>query len=219
MTDILAWVLALPVAYLIGAIPTGYLIGKVWRGVDVRKYGSGGTGFTNVMRTLGKPAAVTVLGIDIAKGVLPVFLAGLSTDVELLTALSATMAVVGHMYPVYTKFQGGRGVATAFGALLMLSPIAAGAAALGLLVVFITRYISVGSLVGTLIASTTLVVLIVMGHHGLGYLAFAIPILFLIPVRHVGNILRLLTGTENRLQVRARPKRRQKARNSTERVG
>jgi glycerol-3-phosphate acyltransferase PlsY len=218
MTDILAWVLALPVAYLIGAVPTGYLIGKVWRGVDVRKYGSGGTGFTNVMRTLGKTAAVTVLAVDIGKGVLPVFLTGLFTDVEVIVAVSATMAVVGHMYPVYTKFNGGRGVATAFGALLMLSPIAAGAAAVGLLVVVITRYVSAGSLVGTAVASVTLVVLILVGHHGMGYLAFAIPILFLIPVRHVGNILRLLKGTENQFQLRARPRRRAKARQS-ERVG
>ena len=83
MNDVVAWIVAVPIAYLIGAIPTGYLFGKVWRGVDVRRYGSGGTGFTNVMRTLGRTAALTVLAIDIAKGAIPVVIAIFLTEEEL----------------------------------------------------------------------------------------------------------------------------------------
>lgn len=214
MTDAVAWVLAILVAYLIGAIPTGYLFGKIFRGIDIRKYGSGGTGFTNVMRTMGKTAAVAVLAIDIAKGTIPVILTGLVTDLEIIRAVSGSVAVIGHMYPVYTKFEGGRGVATAFGALVVLSPIAAGAAAGGLLVIAATRYVSAGSLSGTMIAAGTIILLIVLGHHEIGLLVFAIAISILIPIRHIGNIIRLIRGTENRIQPTAKPRRRERERHT-----
>lgn len=214
MTDTVAWVLAILVAYLIGAIPTGYLFGKIFRGIDIRKYGSGGTGFTNVMRTMGKTAAVAVLAIDIAKGTIPVILTGLVTDLEIIRAVSGSVAVIGHMYPVYTKFEGGRGVATAFGALVVLSPIAAGAAAGGLLVIAATRYVSAGSLSGTMIAAGTIILLIVLGHHEIGLLVFAIAISILIPIRHIGNIIRLIRGTENRIQPTAKPRRRERERHT-----
>lgn len=208
MTDALAWALAIPVAYLIGAVPTGYLIGKMWRGVDVRKYGSGGTGFTNVMRTLGKRAAVTVLAVDILKGVIPVLLTGLVTDFEIIRAVAGSTAVIGHVYPVYTRFEGGRGVATAFGALVVLSPIAAGAAAAGLLVIAATRYVSAGSLTGTFIATATMVVLVILGHHEVGLIVFAITIALFISIRHAGNIERLAKGTESHIEGSPAPRRR-----------
>lgn len=207
MTDVVAWILAIPIAYLIGALPTGYLVGRVWRGVDIRKYGSGGTGFTNVMRNLGKTAAVIVLSLDILKGVIPVLVAGIATDVELIRAVAGSCAVIGHVYPVYTKFEGGRGVATAFGALIVLSPIAAGAATAGLLVIAATRYVSAGSLTGTLIATGTMLILIILGWHEIGLLVFAISITFFIAIRHVGNIERLARGEERQIEARARPRR------------
>ncbi len=207
MTDTLAWILAIPVAYLIGAIPTGYLVGRVWRGIDVRKYGSGGTGFTNVMRTLGKTAAFTVLGLDIAKGSLPVLIVGFATDVEIIRAVAGSTAVIGHVYPVYTRFVGGRGVATAFGSLVVLSPFAAAAAGIGLLVIAATRYVSAGSLSGTMLATITMVILIIFGHHEVGLIVFAIAIAVFIPIRHVGNIERLVQGTENQLEATAKPRR------------
>lgn len=207
MTDSLAWILAIPVAYLLGALPTGYLIGRVWRGIDVRKYGSGGTGFTNVMRTLGKPAAFTVLGVDIAKGAFPVLIVGFATDVEIIRAVAGSAAVIGHVYPVYTKFEGGRGVATAFGALVVLSPYAAAAAGVGLLVIAVTRYVSAGSLAGTILASATMVILMLFGHHDVGILVFAIAIVIFIPIRHAGNIERLVQGKEHQLEAAAKPRR------------
>ena len=212
MTDTVAWVMAIVVAYFVGAVPTGYLFGKVFRGIDVRKYGSGGTGFTNVMRTMGKTAAVAVLAIDIAKGAIAVLITGIFTDVEIIRAVAGSVAVIGHMYPAYLKFEGGRGVATAFGALLVLSPIAAGAAAGGLLVIAATRYVSAGSLTGTAIAAGTILLLIILGHHEWGLLVFAVSIIILIPIRHVGNIIRLLRGTENRIQPTAKPRRRERER-------
>lgn len=207
MTDILAWALAIPVAYLIGALPTGYLVGRAWRGVDIRKYGSGGTGFTNVMRTLGKPAAVVVLAIDVAKGVIPVVIAGLATDVEIIRAVAGSAAVIGHVYPVYTRFEGGRGVATAFGALLILSPFSALGAAGGLLVIAATRYVSAGSLSGTAIACLIMMILVIVGHHEWGLLVFAAAIAIFIPIRHAGNIERLVHGTERQIEGSARPRR------------
>lgn len=210
MTDALAWILAIPVAYLIGAIPTGYLFGRIFRRIDIRKYGSGGTGFTNIMRTMGKTAAVIVLAIDIVKGVIVVVITGMVTDVELIRAVAGSVSVIGHMYPVYTKFEGGRGVATAFGALLILAPYAAAAAGIGLLVIAATRYVSAGSLSGTAIAAGTIVVLVITGHHEWGLLIFAASIIILIPIRHIGNIIRLLRGTENQIQPTAKPKRRER---------
>ncbi len=210
MTDAVAWVLAIPIAYLLGAIPTGYLFGKIWRGVDVRRYGSGGTGFTNVMRTLGKTAAVVVLSIDIAKGAIPVVIVGFATDVEIIRAVAGASAVIGHVYPIYTRFEGGRGVATAYGALLVLSPISAGAAAVGLLVIAATRYVSVGSLAGTTIAVSTMVVLVILEHHDVGILVFAGSIAFFIALRHTGNIQRLIRGEESHLEAAARPRRSSK---------
>ncbi len=208
MTDTLAWILAIPVAYLIGALPTGYLFGRVWRGIDIRKYGSGGTGFTNVMRTMGKTAAVIVLGIDIAKGVVPVVIVGLVTDFEIIRAVAGSCAVIGHVYPVYTKFEGGRGVAAAFGALVILSPIAAGVAAVGLLVIAATRYVSAGSLSGTALASITMLILVILGQHEIGLLVFAVTIVVFISIRHAGNIERLVQGTERQIEGAAVPRRR-----------
>ena len=209
MTDtVIAWLLAVPAAYLFGAIPTGYLIGRLWRGIDVRKYGSGGTGFTNVMRTLGKPAAITVLTVDILKGVVPVLVVGLFTDSELIRAIAGSLAVAGHVYPVYTRFAGGRGVATAFGALIVLSPLTAGSAAIGILVIAATRYVSAGSLTGTFIAAVAMVVLIITGHHTPGLIVFVVAILVFIPIRHVGNIERLMHGRERQIEGKAVPRRR-----------
>ncbi len=207
MTDVVAWILAIPVAYLIGAIPTGYLIGRVWRGVDVRRYGSGGTGFTNVMRTLGRTAAVTVLAVDIAKGAVPVVIVSFATDFEIIRAVAGSTSVIGHVYPIYTRFEGGRGVATAYGALLVLSPIAAAAAAVGLLVIAMTRYVSAGSLTGTVIATGTMVILVILGHHEIGLLVFAVAIGIFIPIKHAGNIERLVQGNERQLEAAARPRR------------
>jgi glycerol-3-phosphate acyltransferase PlsY len=208
MTDVVAWVLAIPIAYLIGAIPSGYMIGKVWRGIDVRKYGSGGTGFTNVMRTLGKPAAFTVLSVDIIKGVIPVVIVGFATDVEIIRAIAGSAAIIGHVYPVFTRFEGGRGVATAFGALVVLSPFAALGAGVGLLVIAATRYVSAGSLTGTFIAAGIMVILIILGHHDVGLLVFVVAIMIFIPIRHAGNIVRLVTGKERQIATMAEPRRR-----------
>ncbi|MBC8424215.1 glycerol-3-phosphate acyltransferase, partial [bacterium] len=113
---------SLVVAYLLGALPTGLAVGKLVRGVDIRRYGSGSTGSTNMYRTLGRVPAALVVGLDIVKGALPVGIAWIATDGnEYAHALAGVSAVVGHSWPVFSGFRGGRGVMPGWGSLIALS--------------------------------------------------------------------------------------------------
>ena len=115
------YVLALSGAYLLGSISTGLIIGRMSRGIDVRTYGSGVTGVTNVLRTMGPRIATLVLVADISKGVIATFLARLVADAPLTEALAGVLVIAGHNWPVFSRFQGGRGVTTAVGALANIS--------------------------------------------------------------------------------------------------
>ena len=112
------------VGYLIGSIPVGVLVGRIHRGVDVRDYGSGKTGFTNTLRSLGWGAALIVGVSDIMKGVIPVLIGRFVFDDPWAVALGGVAAVAGHMFPLFAGFRGGRGAATAFGAFAAIAPIA-----------------------------------------------------------------------------------------------
>src|SRR5215210_3474819 len=140
-------VLILIAAYLLGSIPFGYLIVRAKEGADVRETGSGGTGATNVTRRAGKKAGIITLLLDAAKGATAVMLArSLASDafeINWCVAAAAVLAVVGHCFPVWLGFRGGKGVATGVGVFLALSPIAiTGALAVFIFVVWITRYVS-----------------------------------------------------------------------------
>src|SRR4051812_1831713 len=144
----LRWLVLLLLAYFLGAIPTGALVARV-HGVDLTQHGSQRTGATNALRVLGKPAAALVLGGDVFKGLLAVWLAGRVVPHERGRALAALVAVIGHTYSVFLGGRGGRGVATGLGGLLALSPAALLCAAVGGLGTMVaTRYVSLGSLVG-----------------------------------------------------------------------
>lgn len=210
MPDWLSWLIVLPVSYLIGAIPSGVLVARLWRNVDIRNYGSGGSGATNVLRTLGKPAAGLVLALDFCKGVVAVLLAKWigSDSAHVLTALSGVLAIGGHMWPVYAGFQGGKGVATGWGALLALSPISASATLLGLAVAGITRVVSLGAIVGASAGVVLLIALSVAGVEPIEYIAFAVPSIALIVFKHIDNIKRLIEGRERRLESKSLPERR-----------
>jgi acyl phosphate:glycerol-3-phosphate acyltransferase len=184
------------VAYLLGAIPFGYLLVKWKTGADVRTEGSGNIGATNVLRTTGKAAGVVTLLLDIAKGYLAVWLAGRITGGSALWMSAAAVAVmVGHAFPVFLRFRGGKAVASVVGAFLCLAPLALGLTA----VVFVaavaaTRYISVGSMVGA-VALAVLVWLL----QGTGWPAVAAALAGVFIIwRHKGNLARLRAGTENR---------------------
>lgn len=196
-------------SYLIGAIPFGIIVGKVLRGVDVRDYGSGATGTTNVLRTAGPVAALLVLFGDLGKGMAPVLLAWwLVPQSSWAEALAGIGAIVGHSWPVYAGFRGGKGSATGVGALLIMAPWV-GLMALGVfaVVVALTRYVSLGSILGTLAMIVGLVSFVLLGAEPWPYLAFALVGGAILIFRHKDNVLRLMAGTEHRMGERG--KRRQ----------
>lgn len=182
--------------YLVGAIPFGLVIGKM-AGIDVRKEGSCNIGATNVNRVLGKKLGVLTLLCDCSKGFLPMWLAGFflpeSASREFVIVLTGVMAVVGHMFPVYLRLRGGKGVATGLGVFLFLSPLTiAISLAVFLVSVMISGFVSVGSLVASALAPLWLYLL------GASKLAVgsAVVIAVLIWVKHHENIQRLLHGQE-----------------------
>ena len=200
--------LILIAAYLLGSIPFGYLIVRATEGGDVRESGSGGTGATNVSRRAGKLAGILTLLLDAAKGAFAVWLARffLSPDMGInwCVAAAAIIAVFGHCFPVWLGFRGGKGVATGVGVFLSLSPLALTCAALVfILVVWLTRYVSLGSI--TAAAAFPLCVLL-LDFFGSAVaprapvMSAALACAALIIFMHRANIGRLLNGTESKFK-------------------
>lgn len=187
--------------YLLGSIPTGVLVARLYGRVDLTQVGSRRTGATNVLRTLGKKAAALAFIGDFLKGSLAVALGGLlaPTDGRGM-ALAGIAAVLGHCYSPFIGFKGGRGVTTGLGSLLVLSPLAALAATLiGALAIALTRYVSLGSILGVLTGSLLLVALTFTRGGPAAHALFGIVIGVFIVAAHHDNIGRLLRGTERRL--------------------
>ena len=198
--------------YLLGSIPFGLLIGRRSAKVDVRQHGSGKTGATNVLRMAGKKAAALVATLDVSKGVLAVIFAGLIVRGDYLVVggiglgmlvaqvLAALAAILGHNFPVFLKFKGGRGVATFFGGLIALCPVAAIFGGEMLLIgAGLTRYASIGSIVGVVGTYTVLVPLTILSSFPIEYLAYALIGTIIIIVMHRDNIVRLIQGKERKL--------------------
>jgi glycerol-3-phosphate acyltransferase PlsY len=188
------------IAYLIGSVPFGVILTRLAGAGDVRRIGSGNIGATNVLRTGRKGLALATLAFDMLKGALPAWLAYryLGPDMAVVAGLGA---VLGHCFPVWLKFRGGKGVATAGGVVLALTPIVA-AIAIGIfvLVVLATRYVSLASMLGAIAAAP--------GAYLLGYVQAAelyLLLALIIVLKHAGNILRLARGTESRLDLRRSP--------------
>jgi glycerol-3-phosphate acyltransferase PlsY len=186
-----------PIAsYLIGAIPFGLLVGRL-AGVDVRSAGSGNIGATNVSRLLGKKLGLITLFLDCMKGFLPIYLSSLllqdSGGKSIYMMASGVMAVVGHMFPVYLGFRGGKGVATALGVFLFLSPPAIGIS----LVVFIAAVATTGFVsAGSLLASGLFPLWLLLLGKPVNMIITAVIIGSLIWVKHHENIVRLIQGKE-----------------------
>ena len=185
--------------YLAGSVPFAFLLARR-RGIDVRIAGSGNVGAANVLRTTGPWRGVIVMSLDVAKGVGAVAIAHLLSGGTALIALTGAAAIVGHVYPVWLRFHGGKGVAVAAGVFTMLSPGAtAAAAALFLLIAWVTRYVSLASIAATvalppvawILGSPVSVVLVAAGAS------------MLILFRHRANWRRLRSGTERRMGARA----------------
>lgn len=185
--------------YLTGSVPFAYLLARR-AGIDVRKAGSGNVGAANVLRTTGAWRGVVVMALDAAKGVAAVAIAYWLSGSAALAALTGAAAVVGHVYPVWLKFHGGKGVAVAAGVFTMLSPAAtAVAAGLFLITVLITRYVSAGSIA----ASLALPPAIWLTGEPRAEVWAAAGTAALILFRHRGNLRRLRSGTERRMGARA----------------
>jgi len=181
------------VAYLMGSVPFGYLIVRGKIGVDIRQTGSGGTGATNVSRRAGKAAGVVTLVLDALKGGAAVFVAKAFSGSDWIVAAAAIAVIVGHVFPVWLGFLGGKGVATGAGVFLVLAPVAVLCAGVVFLaIVFATRYVSLGSIVGA--ATIPLFVWLLNDSRPL-LIAAALGAL-LIVFAHRGNIGRLAHGTE-----------------------
>ena len=189
-----------PAAYLLGSIPTGLLLVRLLRGIDVREYGSGKTGVTNVLRTAGKAAAAVALVVDTGKGALAILLARLLLDTPLAETTAGILVIVGHNWPVFLRFKGGRGMATGMGVTAVLMPWAVVAGAVVFLpVVLLSRYVSLGSVAAVVAIMVAFAVATVAYDYPIAYLGFALIGGAILVLQHRDNIQRLLKGTEHRL--------------------
>lgn len=196
----LAALVGVVTGYLLGGIPFGLIVGRIAGVHDVREYGSGKTGFTNSLRTLGVRWALLVVVGDIAKGAGAVLVGRLLLDEPWAAALAGVAAVLGHIYPVYAGFRGGRGVSTAFGAFLAVSPPAALAVVtFSLVILYLFRYASLMSVVGVFVGFVVVLALVWAGNLAGPYAVFAVMTMLAVEVSHRGNIRRLLAGTEPKL--------------------
>lgn len=192
-------IVAVLVGYLIGAIPSGVLVGRL-RGVDPRASGSGRTGTTNALRTLGPRWAAAVAVLDVAKGVVAVLVGNLIGPDAWGGALAAVAAVAGHVRSVFIGFSGGRGAATGAGALLVLAPLAIGVAVVEFaFVVWRTRLVSLGSIMAAITVALVAAALYSAGWVGPEVVVGAALIGLVVVLSHADNIRRLLAGTERRI--------------------
>jgi glycerol-3-phosphate acyltransferase PlsY len=192
------WLLSIPLAYLLGSIPFGYLLVKIFRKQDIRATGSGNIGATNVARSGAKGLGIATLLLDLGKAYLAVRIAQhLAPGNHDLAVAAAVAAVLGHVYPLWLGFRGGKGVACALGVFLALAwPCGVAIFAVFLIVLLITRYVSLASILGA--ASLPLFALYFVPYRTPIVIAGFLFIPLLIIVKHYANIRRLLAGTETR---------------------
>lgn len=198
---------ALLASYLLGSIPFGYIAGRI-AGIDIRNVGSRNLGATNVTRTLGKSYGYPVFALDFLKGLAAVRLSiliaerapGISVSPEIAGMVGAVFCVIGHSFPIWLRFKGGKGVATSAGALFGLMPAAFVIGGIVWLLTFqLTRFVSLASIVAAIALPMAIFILLVLSHatsYALFY--FSMGLAALILVRHRGNLSRLIRGTEPR---------------------
>lgn len=192
-------IVAVLASYLLGSIPAAAWVARA-RGIDIRKIGSGNSGATNVLRSLGKGPALVVAAFDILKGVLAVLLGrALGLDAP-WAALCGVAAVLGHNFSPFLGFRGGKGVATSFGVLAMIHPVAGAVAfVLAIFCMWLTRFVSAGSIMG---AATAMAVILVVGAP-LWMIAMTYVLALLLVWQHRENVRKLQAGTERRLGEKA----------------
>ncbi len=194
-------------AYLTGAFPSAVWVGKTFYNTDVREYGSGNAGATNTFRVLGKGAGIPVLLMDVFKGWLSVSYVNFISNTDALSPelffenqlAFGIAAVIGHLFPIYTGFRGGKGIATMLGLLIGLQPLAALSSFIVFVVVFlISKYVSLGSVIASFAFPIFVILVLGSTHDSLNLFAIFVPILSLIT--HQKNIERLVRGEETKIK-------------------
>jgi acyl phosphate:glycerol-3-phosphate acyltransferase len=194
-------------AYLIGSIPTAVWVSKGIFGMDIREYGSGNAGATNTFRVLGPYAGSFVMLVDMLKGVMAVRLSYLLPYYQAQEHLTQLVnlqiglglaAVVGHIFPIFANFRGGKGIATLFGLILAIQPLVAiSLVGVFLLILFLTRYVSLSSIIASI--AFPILILYIFDEREVFYRIFAIAVALMVVLTHQKNISRLLAGNENKV--------------------
>ena len=211
--------LLIVLAYLIGSVPTAIWLSKAYFGIDIREYGSGNSGATNTFRVLGPRWGSFVMAVDILKGVaatslyvfLPYYLTSEWDRTNLMVGLGLS-AVLGHIFPIWADFRGGKGVATLFGMILAIQPLVA-ACCIGVfaLVLYLTRFVSLSSILASI--AFAVFILFIFNEQEPLYRAFAIAVTLTVVLTHQKNISRLLRGSESKVPIlKHRDKRRERRR-------
>lgn len=211
--ELVLYLLITVAAYFIGAIPWAFVIGKC-KGIDIREHGSGNVGATNVRRTLGKKYGILCFCLDFLKGFAPTFTVVLLIRYKVLeisdiaVILVAFAAVFGHMWPIYLKFKGGKGVSTIAGILLAIAPLSLlTGGGVWAIVFYSSRYVSLASLIAAVILPLSAFFFFKFGIYSISFnlLMMLVVMAALVIIRHLGNIKRLLNGTENRFVKKGKP--------------
>ena len=194
-------VIIMLVAYLLGSIPFGYIFAKLFGKTDIREHGSGNIGATNVLRVMGWKLALPVFVLDLLKGFMAVFLAKIVDSGSLLPLAAGILVMLGHSFPLFLGFKGGKAAATAIGVLLALSGwVTLALFAAAVLILAVTRYVSLASVVGSLLVP----IFFWLFGFDLPHIIFGLAVAALVVFRHQANIKRLLNGTEPKLKFGSR---------------
>ena len=205
---IISYIIGIVLSYLLGSIPFGYLI-AITKGIDIRTEGSGNIGATNVSRVLGRKYGLIIFFLDMFKAFaavffVPLLFSGISfptTADNLLVILCGFSAILGHAFPVFLRFKGGKAVATCFGVFIWLAPIAVGISfGTWVITILISRYVSLGSMIGTLALSVVLVIILDSPFGDNIYLMLlSVAVTILVIAKHTSNIKRIVSGTEKKV--------------------
>ena len=204
MTEIFIFIITSLFCYLIGSISFGRILSKLTTGVDITKVGSGNTGATNVLRSSGPAIGLLVLILDMAKSIIPVAVLNQITYFDSNGSIQffALLFIIGHCYPIYNKFKGGKGVATGIGPLVIIFfPSSLVALIVFILAILFTKYVSAGSILGCLFALISMIFFNLSGSYNSTYydLIYLLPAITIIIYKHSENISRLINNNENKL--------------------
>lgn len=204
MNDLFLLILSILSCYLIGSISFGRIISKLSKNIDITSQGSGNTGATNVLRSIGVSYGLLVLFLDMVKSIIPVLIIENYefSSINYATQFAALSAIIGHCYPIFHNFKGGKGVATGIGPLFVIfMPAATSALIAFVIAILISRMVSVGSILGCLVSLLFMIIFNLMNLFESSWidLIYLVPAISIIIYKHNENIKRIISGTENKL--------------------